>query len=145
MVRKSKKKIEFRSGLEDQVIFDLRERKINYEYEYAKVKYTVPESVHNYTPDLWLLKKIGCLDPWMKIEIKGRLTQYDRMKHELIKKQLPNLDIRFIFGNANNKIYRTKKGVTRKRKNPTYAEWSEGLGYKWAEKYFPQAWVEELA
>lgn len=71
------------------------------------------------------------------IETKGLFQTDDRKKHRLIKAQYPDLDIRFIFSNANAKI--AKKSKT------TYAKWAEDCGFKWAHRDLPQAWLTEPA
>ena len=52
----------------------------------------------------------------------------------LIKKQYPELDIRFVFMNANNKIYKGSK--------TTYAMWANKHGFEWAEKNIPEEWLK---
>ncbi len=49
------------------------------------------------------------------IETKGMFTAADRRKHLAIKKQHPNLDIRFVFENSRRKL--------RKGAKSSYGEW----------------------
>ena len=53
-------------------------------YECYYLRYTIPESVHTYTPDFILPNGI-------LIEAKGLFETADRKKHLLIKKQYPQL------------------------------------------------------
>ena len=86
---------------------DLGKRKVDFQYE--KISFDYVPKIRNYTPDFYLPESK------IYIETKGRLTTNDRVKHLLIKEQHPDLDIRFVFVNANNKISRTSK--------TTYANW----------------------
>jgi len=83
--------------------------------------------LHTYKPD-WVLPN-GII-----IEAKGRFTSPDRAKHLLIKKQHPQLDIRFVFL-YDNKLYKTSK--TR------YSAWCESNGYKYNFVIIPKKWIEE--
>ena len=47
----------FRSGLEIAISEELDLNKVKYEFEKIKLKYTVPEKVHTYTPDFYLKEK----------------------------------------------------------------------------------------
>jgi len=116
----------YRSGLENTVIEDLKKRKINFQYEKKIVLYTKPITHHKYKPDI-------ILDNGILIEIKGYFTSADRKKHLLVKEQNPNLDIRFIFGNSKNKIH--------KKSNTTYADWCNKNKIKYADKFVPADWI----
>ena len=89
-------RLPYRSKFEVRVAADLGKRKIDFQYE--KVSFDYVPKIRNYTPDFYLPKSK------IYIETKGRLTTNDRVKHLLIKEQYPDLDIRFVFVNANNKI-----------------------------------------
>lgn len=97
-------------------------------YEQSILKYTIPASIHQYTPDFILSNGII-------IEAKGIFEVADRQKHLLIKTQFPHLDIRFVFQNANNKLYKGSK--------TTYAMWCEKNGFKYATKLIPASWFTE--
>lgn len=116
-----------RSGLEVQVSQQLENLKIDFKYEPFKLKYTVPESNHSYTPDYVLINSN------ILIETKGRLTRADRKKHELIAKQHPEVDLRFIFQNPNAKII--KGSMT------SYADWADKNGFMWAKGLIPEEWL----
>lgn len=118
----------FRSGLELRIANQLESDSIIFEYETIKLEYIKPESKHKYTPDF-------ILDNGIIVEAKGLFSPSDRKKHELIKKQHPELDIRFVFDNPNNKINKGSK--------TTYAMWCEKKGFKWSSKLIPKEWLEE--
>lgn len=129
-VRTAAVKAGFRSGLEHRVWKNLKQRKAKgIEYETLKLKYIVPSSEHSYTPDIILPNGII-------LEVKGRLVKADRDKHLLLKEQYPDLDIRFLFQSANNKI--------RKGSQTTYAQWCNKNDIKWCEKIVPDAWLKEI-
>ena len=117
----------YRSGLEEVVDSTLKQRNIDGEYEKHKIKYTIPATDHTYTPDFRLPNGIF-------VETKGRFVVEDRKKHVLIKKQHPELDIRFVFQNSKNKI--------RKGSPTTYADWCVKHGFIYADKTIPQEWLD---
>jgi hypothetical protein len=117
----------YRSGLEEVVDSALKQHNIDGEYEKHKIKYTIPATDHTYTPDFRLPNGIF-------VETKGRFVTEDRKKHVLIKKQHPELDIRFVFQNSKNKI--------RKGSPTTYADWCIKHGFKYADKTIPQEWLD---
>jgi hypothetical protein len=101
---------------------------VGFRFEERKVKYTPPPKEHTYTPDFELENGII-------IETKGYFTSADRQKMKWVKEQHPELDIRMVFGNARNRINKGSK--------TTYADWCVRYGYKWAEKFVPQEWIDE--
>ena len=120
-------RLPYRSKFEVKVAADLGKRKIDFQYE--KVSFDYVPKIRNYTPDFYLPESK------IYIETKGRLTTNDRVKHLLIKEQYPDLDIRFVFVNANNKISRTSK--------TTYANWCDRHKFLWAESLVPMEWLHE--
>ena len=56
-------------------------------------------------------------------------------KHLLIKEQHPQLDIRFVFVRADNKL--SPKSKT------TYGGWCEKNGFIYSEKFIPKEWFNE--
>lgn len=120
----------YRSGLEETIAEQLQKEEISYDYEDKAntIKYTVPAKDHTYLPDFKLWNGII-------VETKGRFVLADRKKHQLIKEQHPELDIRFVFSNSNTKIS--------KRSKTTYGMWCEKLGIPYADKQIPQSWLEE--
>lgn len=121
----------YRSGLEERASKQIKEAGLEVIYEQDKVDYEIPARPSKYTPDFRLPKKGG----FFYVETKGRFVVSDRHKHLLIKKQRPDLDIRFVFSNAKAKIY---KG------SPTsYADWCDKHGFVWADKTIPTEWLHE--
>ena len=118
----------FRSGLEERVAEQLDQLGVSYTYEKVKLKYIRPASEHIYTPDFVLVNGII-------VETKGRFLLADRMKHLLVKKHNPELDIRFVFSNSNARISKASK--------TTYAMWCRKNGYKYADKTIPEEWINE--
>ena len=119
-------RLPYRSKFEVRVAADLGKRKIDFQYE--KVSFDYVPKIRNYTPDFYLPESK------IYIETKGRLTTNDRVKHLLIKDQYPDLDIRFVFVNADNKISRTSK--------TTYANWCDRHKFLWAESLVPMEWLD---
>lgn len=117
----------YRSGLEEDLDATLKVIGIDGEYEQHKISYTQPETQHIYTPDFRLPNGIY-------IETKGRFVMDDRKKHQLIRQQHPELDIRFIFQNSKNKI--------RKGSKTTYADWCIKYEFKYADKVIPTEWLD---
>jgi len=114
-------------GLEDRIKGQLKSLKVPFKYEEFKIKYEVNE-VRTYTPDFELPNGII-------IESKGRFDTADRKKHLLVKKQHPDLDIRFVFSNSRAKIY--------KRSKTTLGMWCDKHGYMYADKLIPEEWIKE--
>lgn len=121
------KALGFRSGLEEKVADELKKSGVKFEYETTKIKYVVPESVHSYTPDF-------IFPNGLIVETKGRFVAADRKKHLLIKKQHPELDIRFVFQNSNNKISKGSK--------TSYADWCNKNGFQYSDKRIPDEWLK---
>lgn len=76
---------------------------IEVEYEMDKIKYTLPETHHTYTPD-WKLLEDGSY-----IETKGKWSQQDRAKMVYLQKTRPDLKIRMLFQRGKNTISRSSK------------------------------------
>lgn len=135
-------KATYRSGLEDRIYEQLTMANCQFEYEPQdkKIPYTVPSSNHLYTPDFVISTLSGKL---IYVETKGIWEYEDRKKHLLIRKQHPELDIRFVFTRSGSRI--------RKGSNTTYRDICEGRGrgvfkgitWKYADKYIPEEWLNE--
>jgi hypothetical protein len=121
----------YRSGLEVGVAEELRRLGIPFTYETERLSYLIPARTAKYTPD-FILPKAGGV--WF-LETKGRWVTADRQKHVLIKKQLPDLDLRFLFSNANAKLYKGSK--------TSYADFCTKNGFAWAHKRIPDEWIDE--
>lgn len=115
----------YRSGLEDDIAKDLKDRGVEFEYEKLKVRWQLLEN-KTYTPDFKLPNGII-------IESKGRFVQADRKKHLIIQDQHPFLDIRFVFSNSRSKLYKGAKS--------TYGDWCNKHGFLYADKRIPDEWL----
>ena len=115
----------YRSGLEDDIAKDLKDRGVNFEYEKLKVQWQLLEN-KTYTLDFKLPNGII-------IESKGRFVQADRKKHLIIQDQHPFLDIRFVFSNSRSKLYKGAKS--------TYGDWCNKHGFLYADKRIPDEWL----
>lgn len=118
----------WRSGLEEKIAEELREKSIDFTYESHRVEYLKPARKARYTPDFILPNGIV-------IESKGRFVTADRQKHLLIAQQCPGLDIRFVFSNPNNRISKQSK--------TTYAMWCEKHDFLYAKQTIPDKWIKE--
>ena len=114
----------YRSKAEKEFADVLADAKIKFEYEQDKIPYVVHKK---YLPDFYLV------DYGFYIEFKGYFKPSDRSKHLFVKEQNQRIDIRFVFMNANQKIYPTSK--------TSYGEWCDKHGFKWAEKEIPDEWL----
>ena len=132
----------YRSKFEQSIATQLEELDREYEYENKrhKIKYDVPASGHTYLPDFAIFGKDGkCI----LIEPKGIWDFKDRNKHLLIRQQWPDLDIRFVFQRAKQRI--------RKGSKTTYRDICEGRGrgvfkgvmWKYSEGTIPKEWLNE--
>jgi hypothetical protein len=117
----------YRSGLELKVAKELDDQGFDYLYEKVKIEWE-DLAYRTYTPDFVLLNGII-------IETKGQFTTADRRKHLAIKKQHPNLDIRFVFENSRRKL--------RKGAKSTYAEWCVKYNFLYYDRIIPEDWLKE--
>lgn len=112
----------FKSGFERTLDAQLKKSKVSYTYETLKLPYIIP---HNYIPDFIL--KNGII-----IEAKGRFRPGDAGKMRAVKAAHPQLDIRFVFMDAHQKISGQKN---------THAQWAERHGFPWADGDIPSEWL----
>lgn len=115
----------FRSGFERTVDLQLHSSGVAYSFEDTKIPYILE---CDYNPDFHLIKSN------IFIETKGRLLPEDRRKHLALKKQHPELDVRFVFMYPNRNMPKTKQ---------THETWATRNGFKWAIGSIPQAWLDE--
>jgi len=90
---------------------------------------------HSYTADFWFHSKSGKL---IIVECKGggySWTSETRTKHLAVKKQYPDMDLRFIFSNKNSKIS--------KRAKTSNAKWCSRQGFLCESKLIPRRWLAE--
>ena len=116
----------YRSMFEINIAKNLSQQKIAFEYETKKLVY-IPKP-RTYTPDFYLPEQ------GIYVETKGYFDKGDRVKMLLIKQQHPDLDIRIVFLNARNKIYKGSK--------TTYGMWATKHDFIWAEGGIPQEWLK---
>ena len=117
----------YRSGLEIKVKDYLKEHKVKFKYEAIKIEWE-DLMYRTYTPDF-------ILPNGLIIEVKGLFTASDRRKHIAIKKQHPNLDIRFVFESSKRKLSKGAKS--------TYAIWCEKNKFLYADRIVPEDWLKE--
>ena len=139
---KYRRRVTYRSGLEDKVHEQLTKKKVSFEYEPSdkKIVYIIPESVHKYTPDFVLTTASG---KTIYVETKGIWDSDDRKKHLLIRQQHPEKDIRFVFTRSKARI--------RKGSKTTYGMICDGQGrgdfkgvvWQYADKLIPEEWWNE--
>lgn len=122
------KQLGFRSSLEHSVAINLEERGHTYDFEPEKIEYSYTET-KKYIPDF------AVDDLPFRLEVKGWLTPEDRKKMLRVRDSNPDIDIRFVFDKAQNKI--------RKGSKTTYASWCDKHGFKWCEKVVPDEWLNE--
>ena len=118
-------KAKYRSGLEKQTALVLSECQKKVRYELLKIEW---EDVRHrtYTPDFQL-------DNGIFIETKGIFDSEDRRKHIEVRRQHPELDIRFVFSNAKAKLYKGAKS--------RYCDWCEKNDFLYSHRLIPQEWL----
>ena len=116
----------YRSHFELRIAKSLMNKDVKFEYEKHKVVY-VPKP-RTYVPDFYF----PSTDVY--VEVKGHLDKNDRVKMLLVKEQNPDMDIRILFQNARNKIYKGSK--------TTYGAWADRYGFEWAEGSIPEEWYK---
>jgi hypothetical protein len=90
---------------------------------------------HLYTCDFVFVSKSG---KHIYVECKGHPLAWNgkaRSKHQAIKKQFPEMDLRFVFNNKHAKISKGSK--------TTNAEWCKRQGFECASGLIPLKWLEE--
>ena len=117
----------YRSGFEDDSAKYFKKKRIKFPYEKERIEWLDVKPRH-YTPDF-------ILENGIVIETKGRFVSNDRRKHVEIKKQYPELDLRFVFQNSRAKLYKGAKS--------SYGDWCKRHGFKYAQKVIPDEWLEE--
>lgn len=117
----------YRSRSEERLAGHLNELGVDFQYEPKdrKVGYSIERRAY-YLPD-FILDGHDFI-----IEVKGYLSPADRAKYLRIKQSNPDIDIRFVFDRASNKLNKTSR--------TTYAEWATKHGFLWCEKIIPPNW-----
>ena len=120
-------KAKYRSGLEKQTALVLSECQKKVRYELLKIEWE-DLRYRTYTPDFQL-------DNGVFIETKGIFDSEDRRKHVEVRRQHPELDIRFVFSNAKAKLYKGAKS--------RYCDWCEKNNFLYSHRLIPQGWLTE--
>lgn len=116
----------FKSGFERSIDANLKSRGKKYSYETLELPYVLHGTYH---PDFMIN------DGSTVIEAKGRLDRESRRKMIAIRKQYPDLDIRFLFQEAAKKVLGTKQ---------SHGQWATKNGFLWAEGIeIPEEWFEQ--
>lgn len=117
----------YRSGLEDRLVEFLSGIQKEVRYEKLKIEWE-DLRYRTYTPDF-------LLDNGIIIEAKGQFDSEDRHKLKCVRRQHPELDIRFVFSNSRAKLYKGAKS--------TYADWCDKNKFKWSHRTIPNEWLSE--
>ena len=128
----------FASMAERDFAVDLDKEGIPWLYEPEKIDwFPAPPKFRTYTPDFKVMRRDGS---YFFVEFKGYLRPGDKTKMRAVKKQHPEIDIRFVFMNA----YKyASKHVRKDGTRQTYAQWAESYGYQWAHQVMPEEWLSE--
>jgi hypothetical protein len=118
----SKAEVHFAEWMDD--------KRLHWLYEPERLDWIPPS--RKYTPDFKVMRKDGS---FFFVEFKGYLRPSDKTKMKAIRKQYPDLDLRFVFMNAKKPSYKGAK--------TSYAGWAEKNGYLWAEGTIPEDWLNE--
>ncbi len=121
---KHNKPNKYRSKLEERIAELLEGLGVSFEYESAKIPYTIQ---HHYHPDF-------LLPNYIYLEAKGYWDPKDRRKILAVKKDNPDIDLRMVFQSPYNKISKTSK--------TTYAQWCERHDIPWTSFHnIPLDWL----
>lgn len=114
-----------KSGFERSIVANLNMRKVKFEYETLQVPYRLDGT---YNPDF--IFPNGVI-----VEAKGLLDRDSKRKMMAVKKQHPELDIRFLFMEGGKKVPGSKQ---------THGQWATKNGFPWAEGIeVPEEWIIE--
>lgn len=119
--------MKFRSGFERTLNAQLENSGVVFSYESLKLPYTVN---HVYLPDFLVVTGAG---KTIVIEAKGRFMPGDQGKMLAVKSQHPDIDLRFVFMDANLPV--------RKGAKVTHGGWATKHGFPWADKKVPIEWI----
>lgn len=115
----------FKSKFEETVYNAVVNNGLTVEYETIWLPYYVRG---NYNPDFILPNGII-------VEAKGYFDIRAQVKMRAVKKENPDLDIRFVFMNSRSKI--------RKNSKMTYADWCDKYDFPYADHHIPVKWFQE--
>ena len=115
----------YRSRLEERLARWLELNDVSFQYETLNLSYTITA---NYTPDFVLQNGVI-------LDAKGYFKTADLRKMLAVKKDNPDLDIRFVFQAPFNTLSKESK--------TTYAMWAEKNDFKWCSSSdIPLSWIE---
>lgn len=115
----------FKSRFEEEVFLASTKDGFALDYETLKIPYTIS---NNYIPDFILPNGII-------VECKGYFDIKAQVKMRAVKRDNPDLDIRFVFMNSKTKV--------RKGSKLTYADWCVRYGFPYTDKNIPVSWFKE--
>lgn len=98
----------YKSGLESKFQAACEAKGWKLPYEMDKIKYTIPESKHTYTPDFTVTENVY-------IETKGLWAGTDRKKAILIRDQHPHIKILYVF---------QRNQMLSKKSSTSYLDWA---------------------
>lgn len=151
MIKNGGRVIKTRSQLEADIVVDLQQRGISFVYEPGQIPFPI---LTNYTPDIvippppmaggrYIMEHVYANpQKYLIIEIKGRLDKASITRYLALKKQYPDLDLRFVLQKPDKPLtrVRTKSGS---RRNPwTHAQWCERNGFIWSTEILDE-WLKE--
>lgn len=118
--------MKFRSKFEKRIFENAKKKGFSVEFETIKVKYTIHS---NYVPDFILPNGII-------VEAKGYFDSRARAKMIAVKRDNPDLDVRFLFMDSRKKL--------RKGSKTTYADWCKRHDFLFADgDEIPRKWFNE--
>ena len=117
----------YRSKFEAAVAADLIERGVAPNHESERIAYSAPRI---YIPDFVVRTRSG---KKIYVEAKGYFPREDRRKMLDVISGNPELDIRLVFQNPNQRV-----GTVR-----LYRHWADQHDIPWAAKAVPQEWLDE--
>lgn len=120
--------MKFRSKFEKSLYDLAKKKKLALEYEPNEPK-VIYHTTNRYIPDFVLPNGIV-------VEAKGYFKAKDRTKMLSVARNNPDLDIRFVFQRANNRLTKSPNSMM-------YWQWAEKHGFEWAEGAIPKGWWDE--
>jgi hypothetical protein len=120
----------YHSKLEADIAEALKKTSAIHLYEGRRFLYEDKSlQVRRYTPDF--------VFPGSNIvlEAKGFLSRENRKKYLTVQKMYPEIDLRFVFQDAKQKLKGSQK---------SYAQWCESKRLKWSHGTVPEEWINEI-
>jgi hypothetical protein len=133
---------EYKSRLEARVAKQLEAAGVNFVYEGAVIKFTIPAFEAKYHPDFPITGTPIIIEAKGRFGHRGSSGAEVRQRLALVKEQHPELDIRILFDQAGSRsaaslpIYKGSK--------TTQGKWATDHGFKWASGTVPAEWIDEI-